>query len=106
MYKISLDNINGMEDAASLSAFRVYPNPFQETATLDFTLAKPENVSVRMTNMKGEIVFVSLAGRLQAGHHSLALNVENGAAGGIGPGAYVLELIAGNAKYPVKVVHL
>jgi photosystem II stability/assembly factor-like uncharacterized protein len=106
MYKISLDNVNGMEDAASLSAFRVYPNPFRETATLEFTLAKPENVSVRITNMKGKIVFVSFPGRLQSGHHSLALNVENGASGGIGPGAYVLELIAGNARYPVKVVHL
>ena len=43
MYKINLDNINGIEDAASLSSFRVYPNPFHAIYNDRIYLGKPEN---------------------------------------------------------------
>ena len=37
-------------------AFNVYPNPFTDEANIAFNLAQPENVTLQVTNLLGQII--------------------------------------------------
>ena len=67
-----------------------WPNPFNPTATLAFTLPAPEHVSARLHNVQGQVVGTLFSGQLGAGEHRLAIRGE-----GLASGLYFLELEAG-----------
>jgi hypothetical protein len=48
-----------------------YPNPFNPTTQIDFYLSHPENISLNIYNLKGQLVRVLYSGDLSAGSHSL-----------------------------------
>lgn len=60
---------------------RIYPNPFNPIATLDFELPKLSPVSLRVFNLLGEEVSRLDAGTLQAGKHTLQWDGSSAASG-------------------------
>jgi hypothetical protein len=51
-----------------------YPNPFNPVTTISFSLAKAQDVSLNVYNIKGQRVKTLLNGTSQAGRHSIVWN--------------------------------
>jgi len=65
-------------DDASLQTLSNYPNPFNPTTTIRFTLAKDETVSLHVFDMAGRTVATLIDGeQLAAGAHTAAFMAES-----------------------------
>jgi aminopeptidase N len=60
---------------------RIYPDPFNALATIDFELPKSSSVCLRVFNLLGEELFRRDAGTLTAGKHSLYWDGSRNASG-------------------------
>jgi len=49
-----------------------YPNPFNNSTNICFNLPKDDIVSLKVLNIKGEVVAQLLNGRLKAGSHAIS----------------------------------
>jgi len=88
-------NVNvqvGIEEIASASDFRVYPNPATDRVTFDYTLASSEMVVIELVDMVGNIVSVQTLGNKPAGANQSQLSLD-----GIASGIYLVNFKAGNS---------
>ncbi|MEZ4883676.1 MAG: alpha-amylase family glycosyl hydrolase [Chitinophagales bacterium] len=72
--------MTSIEDHEVLTAkyqIRHFPNPFQQTATIEYALPKAANVSVRIFNVLGEEIEVLFEGKQNAGLQSLQWNASD-----------------------------
>ena len=70
----------------------IYPNPTRGTATLRFDLGRPEDVSVRVYDVRGALVRVLAAAPLAAGAHALAWDGRDAAGRRVAAGRYLVEV--------------
>jgi hypothetical protein len=83
------DNTNVVEpDAWKLA--ECYPNPFNPTTTIEFTLAEPCQVNITLHNMSGQYVTSLAEGYHSSGVHSVMLNGSE-----LASGVYTVYLRAG-----------
>lgn len=82
----------------SLSA---YPNPFNPTTTLSFTLPHSAEVALTIRNVLVQVVESVSMGRMTAGEHRCAVNAERWASG-----IYFASVAAGEWVQTAKVVVL
>jgi|GEM_PF-6587952 len=68
-------------------AIEVFPNPFVESTSINFTLVKSSKVKLSVNSSTGEQVAVLFDGDLDAGDHSYLFK-----AGSLTPGAYIYNL--------------
>jgi hypothetical protein len=68
-----------------------YPNPFNPTTTIEFTLTEPGNVTLNVYNVAGEMVTTLVNGNLPAGQRSVVFNATD-----LPSGVYLYRLTAGN----------
>ena len=75
---------NDDDDAASFSG--IYPNPVFTSATLSFSLAEPQKVSIELFDLNGQLVSRLVDQSFEAGHHTMSWNVAD-----IAAGMYILQ---------------
>jgi len=92
----SAEDLLGMPHDFSLSA---YPNPFNPTTTLSFTLDAPQEVSLALYDVQGRLAQQLLNELRNAGTHSVTLN---GSA--LPSGIYFARLNAGAQSRAAKLV--
>ncbi len=80
-----------------------YPNPFNPSTNLTFTLPEAANVTLRAFNVMGQQVSTILDGRYEAGEHSLVWSAENSKSA-LPTGVYFLRLDALGRSSLQKVV--
>lgn len=78
-----------------------YPNPFNQTTTVEFTLDREVPTKLLLADMNGRIHKVLLNQTVAAGHHSVVLDASHFASG-----TYLLNLQAGQKRFAQKVVLL
>jgi len=78
-----------------------YPNPFNPWTTIPFTLATDSDVSIRVFNLKGELVAALLNGPMRAGQHATRWNAEQ-----MSSGVYLLKMDANDISITRKVTVL
>jgi len=86
----------------NLNSFRLYqnhPNPFNPSTTIEFTLSKDENITLKIYNLNGELVAVLLEKQLSAGMHRVDWN-----ASGLASGVYLYRLVAENFVQSKKLI--
>ncbi|MCG8603713.1 T9SS type A sorting domain-containing protein, partial [bacterium] len=49
-----------------------YPNPFNPSTTIEFILQRPGDVSLKIYNLRGQLVATLYHGTLAAGRHQMA----------------------------------
>jgi len=76
-----------------------YPNPFNPTTTLSFTLATPQDVTLALYDVQGRMAQERLNGRLDAGSHDITVD---GSA--LTSGIYFARLSAGTQSRVAKLV--
>jgi alpha-glucosidase (family GH31 glycosyl hydrolase) len=78
-----------------------FPNPFNSTTTISFTLPTAEHVSIKVFDMQGRLVRTVLAGLQMAGEHRVTLE-----AGSLASGIYFCRLTTAAVSRTRKLVLL
>jgi len=85
--------VTAVEDqAAPVSSFALngnYPNPFNPSTHISFDLPNTADVSVKVMNLRGQVVYETTPERMTAGNHELSINAANWSTG-----VYVYQLTA------------
>jgi GH25 family lysozyme M1 (1,4-beta-N-acetylmuramidase) len=101
-----IDNIN-VQSLAPLSVteiaenihVKVYPNPFRQNITVDYTLPEEEPVSIYLTDVLGRRTPVYSANNEQAGEHKVNIGCST-----LTKGLYILQFQALRSNNYVKVI--
>jgi len=72
-----------------LTAFTAYPNPFNDSFTVSFSLAEQANVTATLIDMSGRQVYQQQWKQLSAGQQKQSISVA------VKPGTYILTLANG-----------
>lgn len=70
-----------------------YPNPFNPSATISFSLPAPSEISLELYNLKGQKVKELCAGQYKAGKHQFSFTAAD-----LPSGVYILSLDAGGKR--------
>jgi len=76
-----------------------YPNPFNPTTQIRFSLPQAEHVTIKIYNMLGQVVSTILDERKSAGNHNVQFNGRN-----IESGVYLYRIEAGEFRAVKKMV--
>ena len=77
--------------------FQNTPNPFKNKTTIEFTLDKPADVELILTDTKGVVVQTLLNTSLPKGPHQYTFNLNK-----LATGSYTYSLIVNNKKVQSK----
>lgn len=106
-YRAELPDLTGVEDAPLASArLSVFPNPFNPTTTLRFTLVAPSEVRLDVFDLRGRRVATPLAGHLPAGEQAIAWEATDTAGDPLPAGVYLARLASGAGEQFSKLVLL
>ncbi|WP_456407149.1 alpha-amylase family glycosyl hydrolase [Caldithrix abyssi] len=83
-----------------------YPNPFNPSTTIAFYLPTTEEISLRVYNMRGQLIKELISGRLNSGWHKIAWDGVNQAGNTVASGVYVYRLQAGKKTRLRKMILL
>lgn len=89
----------GGEGPSPMRMPRIYPNPFDQSATIQFSLPARDDVEVDVYDLLGRRVERLFGGRLGAGAHEMNLD-----ASGYAPGIYFLRLRSGGVVRTGKLM--
>ncbi|MDK9701337.1 MAG: T9SS type A sorting domain-containing protein, partial [bacterium] len=102
-FEISTSGLMDVADNLPISSnlARVYPNPFNQTTSFNFTLKNAENVRVDVFNLRGQLVESLISERMSAGEHTVKWFANKHASG-----TYLYRLQAGKQVLTDRVVLL
>ncbi|MCP4581083.1 MAG: T9SS type A sorting domain-containing protein [candidate division Zixibacteria bacterium] len=69
-----------------------YPNPFNPTTTLNFSLKQAGGITLEIYNVMGQKINTLVDGQLDAGHHSVVWDGKNDAGVNVSSGVYFYKL--------------
>jgi ligand-binding sensor domain-containing protein len=78
-----------------------YPNPFNPLTTIEFTLPKPEHVTLEVFNLIGQSIMTVLDQNMVGGRHQVIFDGRH-----LASGAYYYQLIAGEYREVKKMILL
>jgi hypothetical protein len=85
--------------AENLRISAIYPNPFNPSTTINYSIDKPFIVDIRVYDMSGALVSMVYHAPTQAGEHREVFNANNMASG-----VYFVRITAGNELAVEKIV--
>ncbi len=83
-----------------------YPNPFNPTTTISYSLAKSGDVTLRVYNTKGQLVRILDQGNKKAGNYSVAWDGKNSSGKTVSSGLYFFRMDAANYTNTRKMMLL
>lgn len=89
---------NSVNDLELVNNVSVYPNPFQDNATVSFNMVETGEVSLEVVNVLGAKVFAQNLGEKATGAHNYNLSAEN-----LPAGIYMVNLVVNDAIYSTRV---
>ena len=99
-YSIFVSFYDGIEQFNREIGFSVYPNPYDQSASIEYNLKNTSKVSVEVYNMMGSIVHSFAAGELQsAGKHTYNFS-------GNASGVYYVKVTADGKTAVQKIVKM
>jgi len=78
-----------------------FPNPFNPSTQIDFSIPQQSNVQLKVYNTLGQLVTTLVNGNLSAGSHSVTFDARN-----LASGLYIYRLTAGNFTNVKKMLLL
>ncbi|MGJ8661819.1 MAG: PKD domain-containing protein, partial [Bacteroidota bacterium] len=82
----------GLEEVNGVGTISVYPNPSNGLFQIDFNMNNDMNITVQVTNVLGESVYMKDLGSISATHKD-AIDITNAA-----PGVYYVTIVSNNEK--------
>lgn len=103
---IYIDDINiydpsvvGLDNVQFLERLKLYPNPTNGMANLEYTLREPGNVRVEILDITGRVLSLEYSGNLPVGENFLEMNTEK-----LTPGMYLVRLKNDNEQVVRKLI--
>ncbi len=84
----------------------IHPNPFNPSTTFRLTLGVRDEATVRLYNLRGELVKTLHAGGMDAGTHELAWNGTDDRGAAVASGVYVMKAVTNGFEVTKKAVLL
>jgi hypothetical protein len=81
-----------------------YPNPFNPSTTIPFTLARDGRVTLRVYDVAGRVVATLVDGARAAGPHTAQWDGRTGAGAPVSSGVYFARLVAGKVDASRKLL--
>jgi len=78
-----------------------FPNPFNPSTTIEFTLPKSEYVELKVYNILGKEVSTLVSNKLNQGNHTYTFDGKN-----LASGIYYYQLVAGDYREVKKMILL
>ncbi|MCA0444627.1 MAG: T9SS type A sorting domain-containing protein [Bacteroidetes bacterium] len=94
---VSVENETGLPERFVL--YPAYPNPFNPSTTIRYSLPSASELKVEVFNLLGSSVAVLEAGKKAAGYHEIKFDAT-----GFASGIYLIKITAGNQSTSQKVV--
>ena len=94
-------SMNNGEEISSLSVSKAYPNPFNPTTNLEYSIANSGHVKVTVFDVTGRQISVIENSYKNSGDHSLIWDAKNNTSG-----IYYIQILSGNDIETQKVVLL
>lgn len=88
----------GIEEETVGTSFNVYPNPVENAAWIDLSLAGSEEVRIDVVNLLGQRVMAQDLGTMSAGNSRVQLDLN-----GVQSGIYLVTLTAGDTVSTLRV---
>ena len=92
---------NPFSQPNKLNIFNNYPNPFNPSTTISFFIAEKLYTSIKIYDIKGNLISIILNQPMNPGYHSIPWNAES-----LNSGIYFLVLNAGDYSEKQKLILL
>jgi hypothetical protein len=103
-------SITGIDDNITLpTEFALeqnYPNPFNPSTTIEFALPQAVDVSLKIFNIRGQLVKTLVSGNKAAGRYSLTWDGTDNFGNKVASGTYIYAIKAGNFVQNKKMILL
>lgn len=104
---VSLEAQPAPGDAPQLSTRLIscYPNPFNPSTTISFSIAAPQTqVSIKIYNLRGQMVARLTEAEYSEGSHQILFHGTDHKGAVLSSGVYIIELKAGSYRQTAKVM--
>ena len=81
-----------------------YPNPFNPTTTINYTMGKDVDVSIKVYSITGELVETLVNGKKAQGNHSIEWNGKNIDGDNVASGMYFVKMVSGDFNHVTKMM--
>jgi PKD repeat protein len=92
-------NATSVNELELIGTLENYPNPFNATTTISYSLLENSNIELSIVDLLGKTVAVLENASKQAGNHKIEFNAD-----GVTEGMYLLQLKAGNNISTKKLI--
>ncbi len=79
-----------------------YPNPFNPTTTVRFALKDKSNVTIKVYNIKGQLVKTLVDGKMSAGTHEVVWEGQDNRNRSVGSGVYMFRMVTPEYEKTIK----
>ncbi len=105
-YRLAMDFVSQVPEILQTVLNRIYPNPFNPSATIEYTLARECDVTLEVYNMKGELVRELVHATQASGHQSVTWDGLDRRGRPSASGLYLCRLRAGEFQAVNKMLLL
>jgi hypothetical protein len=102
---VTIDDVLSTDESTpfptEFSINRIYPNPFNPVSTIHFTIETTGQTSLRIFNLKGQLIETLINENLEPGNHRIQWHPMN-----IPSGLYFVELKSGSKRKIQKITFL
>ncbi|HOD60091.1 MAG TPA: SBBP repeat-containing protein [Candidatus Cloacimonas acidaminovorans] len=103
----SIDNNQGTPELPLVTEIKsIFPNPFNPTAIISYTISKPAEVNFAIYNPKGQLIRSFNLGRKDAGNYRLVWDGTDNKNQFCGTGVYYIRMQAGKESFIKKAALL
>jgi hypothetical protein len=106
LLKVEIAYNGGGESPSSFSLSQNYPNPFNPETYIDFALPFDSEVSLKIFNVKGQLVRTLVQERMNTGTHTVRWEGRDDSGNRVSSGVYFYRLTAGEKSFVKKMVLL
>jgi len=107
VYTISgVETVDGAPADARLAIRKAFPNPFNPSTKIEFSVPKEAPVSVRVFDIQGRAVATLLNKSMAPGVYRVAWNGKTDAGGNLGSGVYFAQIQSGASRQSVRLTML
>ncbi|OQY39123.1 MAG: hypothetical protein B6226_02515 [Candidatus Cloacimonetes bacterium 4572_65] len=92
-YDNSVDNDNNSEPIIVTGLNSNYPNPFNPETNISYSVAKSGKVSIRVYNLKGQLVKTLVNREQQSGNHNVIWHGTNEQNNTVASGVYFFRMV-------------
>lgn len=105
-YFLVTEASSGSDDPVvpALGTLQAYPNPFNPSTTIAFSMASPGSAQVKIYNLKGQLLRTLWDGDLSSGEHSFVWDATDDGGRALASGLYLCRLDCGGRMITRKLV--